>query len=86
MKAVFIKINGGAPPYTHSLIDLAKRASVYEEFSTEQKDFLDYLQPLNVQARYPTDKEKLLKTLNHKNCLIIIKETERLSRWIKTKL
>ena len=86
LKAVFIKINMNAPPYTHSLIDLAKRTLIYEEFSAVQKDFLDYMQPLNIQVRYPTDKEKLFKTLNYKNCVEIIKETNRLSKWIKKKL
>lgn len=86
LKAVFIKINSSTPPFTHSLIDLANKASIYEEFTSVQKDFLDFMQPLNIQARYPTDKEKIFKTLNYKKCEEIIKETKRLSKWIKTKL
>ena len=86
VKAAFTKVGSVTPPFTHSLIDLAKRASVYEEFSDAQKDFLDYIQPLNIQARYPTEKEKIFKTLSNKKCEEIIKGTERLSKWIKTKL
>lgn len=86
LKAAFIKSNSSSPPFTHSLIDLAKRASIYDEFTSEQKDFIDYMQPLNIQARYPTNKEKIFKTLSNKKCEEIIKETKRLSKWIKMKL
>ena len=34
----------------------------YDEMTDEQKDFIDFLEPLNIEARYPTTKEKLLAT------------------------
>ncbi len=86
LKAVFIKTNSGIPPYTHSLIDLAKKSLVYEELSEQQKDFIDLIQPLNIQARYPTHKEMIFKTLDYKKCTDILDQTEGLSKWIKMKL
>lgn len=41
------------------------------------------LMPLNIQARYPEDKDLLLKSLNHKKCSDILNQTEVLYKWIK---
>jgi len=38
------------------------------------------IEPLNVEARYPTHKEKLMQTLNYERC------KEVLYQWIKKKL
>lgn len=40
---------------------LANAGSFYSEFSEEQKDFIDYLEPLNIETRYPSYKEALIK-------------------------
>lgn len=34
----------------------------------EQKDFLDLIYPLNIEARYPTQKQELFNTLNNERC------------------
>lgn len=86
LKAYFCKNSSETPPYTHNLTKLAKLSSLYEEFLDEQKDFLDLLEPLNIEARYPSDKELLLKSLNEQKCSELIKETEELLLWIKAKL
>ena len=86
LKAYFCKYSSETPPYTHNLTKLAKLSSLYEEFLDEQKDFLDLLEPLNIEARYPSDKELLLKSLNEQKCSELIKETEELLLWIKAKL
>ena len=52
----------------------------------EQKDTIDLLEPLNVEARYPTHKEKLMQTLNYERCKEIIDKTEELYKWIKRQL
>lgn len=51
--------------------------------SEEQKDFLDLISPLNIEARYPTQKQELFNALNNERCESIIKETEELVLWIK---
>ena len=55
-------------------------------FSDEQKDFLDIISPLNIEARYPTQKQDLLESLSKDKCVNIIKRTEELMLWIKNKL
>ena len=86
LKGYFVSVLADNPPYTHNLTILAKKSGIYESFSEHQKDFLDLLEPLNIQARYPTVKEKLLKSLPKDRCEKILEETEALFSWIKTRL
>ena len=48
-----------------------------------QKRFVELLGPLNIEARYPTYKEKILKSLTKERCIDILKKTEELFLWIK---
>ncbi len=54
--------------------------------SEEQKDTLDLLLPLNIEARYPTYKEKLLKSLSYAKCKEILEQTNKLKQWIEQQL
>lgn len=74
-----------AVPHIHSLTKLAKKAELYHEMSEQHKDLLDFLEPLNVEARYPSVKEKLMLSLTNSRCKQFIIGTEELSEWIKTK-
>jgi len=73
-------------PYSHSLSYLAKIGDFYESFTEDQKDFIDQIEPLNIEARYPSYKERLLKSLTEEKCIEILKKTKDLQRWIKEKL
>lgn len=55
-------------------------------FSEEQKDLIDLLEPLNIEARYATVKEKLMQSLSDQKCKQLIEKTEALYLWIKAKL
>ncbi len=85
LKGYFTSVSLDNPPYTHNLTILAKKAGVYESFDDKQIDIIDLLEPLNIQARYPTMKDKLLKSLSKEKCKKIIEETEALFLWIKAK-
>ncbi len=85
-KAYYVKVNSKQPPYTHKLIKLAEESNLYKIMSEKQRDFLDIISPLNIEARYPTQKQELLDVLNNKRCKNIIKETEDFVIWIKKKL
>jgi len=65
---------------------LAKKSGIYAVFSEEQKDLIDLLEPLNIEARYPTAKEKLMQSLSEEKCKSILQKTEVLFLWIKAKL
>ena len=49
------------PLKIHSLSRLAERTELDKELSEEQLDFIDTLEPLNIEARYPSYKERLMK-------------------------
>ncbi|NLX02063.1 MAG: HEPN domain-containing protein [Syntrophomonadaceae bacterium] len=57
----------------------------YEANSDEHKDTLDLLEPLNIEARYPTAKDKLLESLTKERCVTILHKTEVLFTWIKAR-
>lgn len=74
------------PLKIHSLSRLAERTKLSQELSEEQLDFIDKLEPLNIEARYPTYKERLMKSLTKDYCSILLKQTKELQQWIKNKL
>jgi len=86
LKAYYVKTKNSQPPYTHKLIKLAQESNLYMSMSDEQKNFLDILEPLNIEARYPTQKQELLEALNKDKCENILSETKGLVTWIKNRL
>ena len=44
------------------------------------------IEPLNIEARYPTHKDRLLKSLNEAKCVELIDQTRKVQQWIKMRL
>ena len=70
-------------PYIHKLMRLANLSGISAEMDEGQLALLDMLSPLNIEARYPLHKSKLLGSLTVERCAAMIKETEALLKWIK---
>jgi HEPN domain-containing protein len=85
-KAYYTKVKSETAPYKHSLSYLASKGDFYDSFTDDQKNFIDQLEPLNIEARYPSHKERLLKSLTDARCTDIIEKTKELQQWIKTRL
>jgi HEPN domain-containing protein len=85
-KAYYTKLKAEAAPFSHNLSYLARKGDFYDEFSDLQQDFIDQIEPLNIEARYPSYKERLLRSLTDAKCKEIIQETKKLQQWIKEKL
>jgi len=85
LKGLYVLTAQVDPPYIHALVKLAKLSNSYDELSPEDQALLDELEPLNIEARYPAQKEAVLKSLTAIRCRELIKGTERLLLWIKTK-
>jgi len=85
-KAYYVKTNEKQPPYTHKLIRLAEESNLYKQMNEEYKDFLDTISPLNIEARYPTQKKQLFESLSKEKCREIINKTEEIVLWIKSML
>lgn len=86
LKAYFSSISDDIPPYTHNLKQLAVKTGLYDKLSSESILTINTLLPLNVEARYPTYKEQLLKSLTYERCVEIIDRTVKLKKWIKQQL
>jgi HEPN domain-containing protein len=85
-KAYYSKLKSEVAPFSHSLSYIARKGDFYDIFSEDQKDFIDQLEPLNIEARYPSHKERLMKSLTHEKCKELIEKTQQLQEWIKSKL
>jgi len=81
-KAYYVFLKSGTPPYTHNLLKLSLEGGFYEEIPEKLRKTMDILEPLNIEARYPSHKERLMKELNEEFCIKLIKDTEVLYKWV----
>lgn len=86
LKAYWCKVSEETPLKSHSLSRLSEKTGLDKAMSEEQLDFIDALEPLNIEARYPSYKERLMRSLNADRCKELINETNELRLWIKSKL
>ena len=86
LKGYIWKSSSTEPPYTHSLARLLAQAGLDDAMPTRLRDFIDTLEPLNVETRYPTDREKLMRSMNRERSISILNQTKELYAWIKAKL
>jgi HEPN domain-containing protein len=86
IKAYYSSTKEDVPPYSHNLKSLAEKCDLSPLFSDEQLDFIEELLPMNIEARYPTHKERIFKLLTPQKCEEIIIQTENLCQWIKQRL
>lgn len=86
LKAHFNSTNSDPAPFTHSLTLLAKKSNIYYILPDKFKDFIDILEPLNIEARYPSHKERLMKSLTKERCQQILENTKDLKLWIIERL
>jgi len=86
LKAVIASVTDEVPPKNHRLIKLAALAQIDDELSDEQIALLAKLQPLQIEARYPSYKERITATLTTEYCKELLAETEEFLCWIKSKL
>jgi HEPN domain-containing protein len=86
LKALYTKLKNDTPPYTHNLNKLADLCGLFNELNKKQLTFLDFMNPMNIQARYPSYKDKVYKSLNKKIVLKIFNNTKEFVKWVKKKL
>ena len=86
LKGCIWALTGKEPEYTHALARLVRSAGLTDELPEQLSGLIDVLEPLNIEARYPTHKEKLMQSLTHERSKEILDQTKELYGWIKTKL
>jgi len=86
LKGYFAAIYDEIPPFTHNLAFLINKLKLDNDLDEDQKSIVDELEPLNIEARYPEYKERLLRQLTKNKCVELINKTTSLQQWIKKKL
>ncbi len=86
LKAIIAKSKATMPPKSHHLIKLAELSKIWYLLSQEHQDFLYLLNPLNIEARYPSYKNDIADSLNESRCHEYLNKTEELFCWIKQQL
>ncbi|MDR2729202.1 MAG: HEPN domain-containing protein [Chitinispirillales bacterium] len=83
----YINKENEIPAKTHDLIKLANIAGLKDELSAEQWDFIAFVNPLNIDARYPKYKIRVHKLLSTPGvCERLFSQTEEFLSWIRSKL
>ena len=86
LKAYFSASIQEVPPHTHNLTKLSELAGLNKYLTEAQKDYLFSIQPLNIEARYPSYKEGLMKSLNQENTSRLLEQSREFQSWVKQML
>lgn len=86
LKGYYLHIKQDEPPYTHNLIKLSRESAIDELFNSDQKNLINILMPLNIEARYPDEKMAILKTLDYNKSKDIYNKTADLIKWIQKQI
>ena len=74
------------PPYLHDHDRIAKGCGIYTKMSDEQKNFLQGIRDLYIEARYREVKDAVSRRLNRNNTTMILEQTKQLHAWILEKI
>ena len=86
LKAYWCVCRDDDPPYIHDHGRIAKGCGIYTKMSEEQKDFLEGIRRMNIEARYQEVKDAVARSLNRENTAEILETTKQMHAWILQKL
>lgn len=86
LKAYWSQVLEEPPLKIHHLSRLAKQSGLIAEMTESQLIFMDELEPLNIESRYPDYKERLMRKLTQNYCVQLLKQTKEFQSWIKDRL
>ena len=86
MKAYYQWVKNMIPPRTHNLRWLLQETGLDKLMSDEHKSLIMIIEPMNIEARYPYDKERILQSLTHEKCSEMLQKVRGLHTWIKSRL
>ncbi len=74
------------PPYTHDHGRIAQGCGLFTKMSEEQRDFLEGIKRMNIEARYQEEKDDVARTLDRETTAVILETTKQLHAWILERL
>lgn len=84
LKAYYVKTVDNEIPYSHDLLNIAKKANLI--LSEEQEDFLDEATTFNIKARYPDYKNRFYKKASEKFTEEQIVNIKEFRLWLAKKI
>ena len=84
LKAIVVKNTGEHAPYTHSLVMLAKNASI--DINDQMLDQLAEYMEFHIEARYPDEKKDFYKKCSEEFTTDKIDEMDKVYKWLKKRL
>lgn len=81
-KAYWTATRDDVPPYIHEHKRLAEICGLYGKMSDAQRDFLQVIRPMNIEARYPDYKRSIANMLGEENTHQIVEQTKQMQQWI----
>ena len=84
LKAIVVKNTEEHAPYTHSLVMLAKNASI--DINDQVLDQLAEYMEFHIEARYPDEKKDFYKKCSEEFTTDKIDEMGKVYKWLKKKL
>jgi len=85
-KAGYEKLKNDTPPYIHKLSSIAEQAGFIDKLTEAQLNFIFKIEPLNIEARYPSYKNLIASQLDDNECKNIFEQTKALQQWVKTEI
>ena len=85
-KGYFVKVKNETPPFKHDLEYLAQQSGLYELLNEGQISFIERLNPLNIETRYPDYKNKIAQYLTNEKTQSIFDQTKELLEWTKERI
>jgi hypothetical protein len=79
-------VKGKMPPKTHNLLFLFEETALMTLCNDSQVQFLNTLNPMNIEARYPEYKEGLAAFLTCDRTTDILNTTKELYQWTVLRL
>lgn len=84
LKAVIVGETGKHAPYSHNLVELAKRSKLI--FDEDQKNLLADLTEFNLEARYPEWQKDFYKKANKNYTIGYLNDSIKIHKWLKKHL
>jgi len=84
LKALYVKVNNGHPPYTHNLLRLADLSGL--EIDDETRTFLSTVTAFNINARYDDYKRTFQRTCTRTFTEQWIRTLQHKRLWMRTLL
>ena len=82
LKAYWTATRDDVPPYIHEHKRLAEVCGLYGQMSDGQRNFLQEIRPMNIEARYPDYKRSIANALNAERIRQIVEQTKQMQQWI----